>query len=282
MKNYKERAVNPPSMSFKGAILGDIAGSRWEFNRPKDLDWQHVDLFTPECFFTDDTVMTLACKWAVQNDSQYAFAYREFYRRYPGAGYGDMFERWARDPEALPNNSFGNGAAMRVSYVADAFAGGGVEAWKKLKKETDLSVICSHTHPEAIKGASTTTDLIHAGHTRNLYYDLNKEDLLGYAILAYPAKIYPYSPEKSLDELRRIYRWDATCQGTVPAAVRCFYESTDWESCIRNVLSLPCDTDTMGAIAGAIAEAWYGTTGFDDDALLRRYLDDWLFERSME
>ena len=74
-------------MSFKGAILGDIAGSRWEFNRPKDLDWQHIDLFTPECFFTDDTVMTLACKWAVQNDSQYAFAYREFYRRYPGAGY---------------------------------------------------------------------------------------------------------------------------------------------------------------------------------------------------
>lgn len=240
--------------------------------RPKSLDWKNCELFTDRCSFTDDTVMSIATKYAIQNNIKFADAYRMFGRRYPNAGYGGMFRKWLDDDEMNAYNSFGNGSAMRVSYVADAFG-----EYRAVLDVAEASAVCTHNHEEGIKGAKTAALLIGAAK-----HGWNKDQMLNEANKAYPRNKYRWSPELTLDEIRPVYKWDVTCQGSVPVAFRCFYESDSYESCIRNVMSLPCDMDTLGAIAGPIAEEYYGGTGLDNKAILERYLDKWLLERLYE
>lgn len=254
-------------MAIIGAILGDIAGSQYEFGRPKDLDWEHCELFTNRCYFTDDTVMTLAAKKEVLNEVSFEKCYREFGKRYPHAGYGGMFGRWLRHDNEGPYGSFGNGSAMRCSYIGEHY-----KNENDIKEFARLSALCTHNHPEGVKGAIVTAmcvNMAKSGASKSAIYD--------YVFKHYPSCIYKYGVDLSLNDYRDTYRWDVTCQGSVPVAIRCFLESENYESFIRNVLSLPCDTDTLCAIGGGIAEEFYHGTGFDDDALLRRYLDGNLY-----
>lgn len=255
-------------MAIIGAILGDIAGSQYEFQRPKDLDWKKCELFTDNCYFTDDTVMTLAAKLAVKNNISFADSYRKLGRKYPNAGYGGMFDSWLRWDDEKPYNSFGNGSAMRCSYIGEHF-----NTEKEVIEWATKSAECTHNHPEGIKGAVVTSMCIFMART-----GASKAEIFNYVKRQYPMVFYKYSVEYELDEYRDTYRWDVTCQGSVPVAIRCFLDSEDYESFLRNVYSLPCDMDTLCDIGGGIAEEFYHTTGFDDEWLLRNYLDEDLYK----
>lgn len=255
-------------MAIIGAILGDIAGSRWEFGRPKDLDWEHIDLFTDDCFFTDDTVLTVATKYALRNNISFADAYHKLGNDYPNCSYGGSFDIWLCCDDKEPHNSLGNGSAMRVSPVVDLCETKDMVLWKATQ-----SAMCTHNHPEGIKGAYVT-----ALCGWMLKTGASKKEIEEYASKQYPSDQYMFPVSMSLKELREKYRWDVTCQGSVPVVIRCFLDSEDYESFIRNVLSMRCDIDTLCAIGGGIAEELYHGTGFDEDKLSRKYLDERLYK----
>jgi len=252
-------------MAIIGAILGDIAGSQYEFPswRPNDLDWQNCELFTDECEFTDDTVMTIATKVALDKyNGDFEKAYREFGKIYPDVGYGDMFLKWIMSNDPIMYNSFGNGSAMRVSYIGD-FKNDLVSVYSLAER----SARCTHGSKSGISGAVVTANTIAMANTNH-----TKSEIYNFTYQIYP------DVSKPLDEIRRRYVWSETCDGTVPVAIRCFLESKDYENCLRNCFSLNCDMDTMCCIAGGIAEAYYKTTGFDNEKILKKYLDDRLFK----
>lgn len=256
-------------MAIIGAILGDISGSQYEFDgiKPKNLDYKKCDLFTENCRFTDDTVMSLATKVALQKNLPFVDAYRQFGRMYPNAGYGRMFYHWIHSDSMIAYNSFGNGSAMRCSYIGEFF-----------DKEEDViafatqSAECTHNHPEGIKGAVVTAMCIYMARK-----GASKKEIFEYAKREYPKEFYKYSVTYALNEIRSIYQWDVTCQGSVPVAIRCFLESNNYESFLRNAYSLPCDLDTICAIGGGIAEEYYKGTGLDVDSILLKYLDKYLY-----
>lgn len=239
-----------------GAILGDIAGSMYEFSRPKGFNHKTVKLFDSLSRYTDDTVLSVATKYAVLTGCPYARAYSSFARRYPNAGYGNMFRRWAMNGSSHGYNSFGNGSAMRVSFIGDYFP-----TLELVEREAEASSVCTHNHPDGIKAARATAGMIYLARQGE-----SKKELLRYI------GRYGYSTRKPVWLYRPFSKFDATAEVTMPLAIRCFFESDDWESCIRHVLSVPCDTDTVACIAGSIADAFYGGTGFDEDELLQRYL----------
>ena len=250
-------------MAMMGAILGDIAGSVYEFDPAADPF--RCDLFTDRNFFTDDTVMTLATKYALMHNESYEFIYRLFGHKYPHSGYGGMFKEWIQDSEKGPYNSFGNGAAMRISYIADAF-----DDRIRMDQEVINATSVTHDHPEGIKGALVTANCIWMAKR-----GANKAQIFEYASKEYGTG-YEYPVTMPLNEMRRIYRWNETCQGSVPVAIRCVYEADSFEGFLRNVISLPCDTDTIAAIGGGIAEELFGIKEFDDADIIVRYLDDTL------
>ena len=242
---------------MNGAILGDIAGSRVEFGRPKDFDAKTAELFCGGCAYTDDTVLTIATKFAVLNHLPYAKAYGRFGRKYRTVGYGPMFQRWLDAHSEKGYNSYGNGAAMRVSFIGEYF-----DTLEKVKEEAEKSAVCTHNHPEGAKAAVATAAAIFLA--RN---GASKKE-----IAKYMHREFQYPVRKPLALYRPFSKFDPTAEATMPIAIRCFLESDNWESCIRNVFSLECDADTVGCIAGGIAEAFYGTTGMQDDVILRKYL----------
>lgn len=254
-------------MAITGTILGDIAGSQYERRRPTDLDHRKCELFTERCRFTDDTVLTLAVKHAIQNKLPYADTIRDFARRYPNAGYGKSFVSWVNNKNSGAYNSFGNGSAMRCSYIGEHF-----DTEAEVVGQAKSSAECTHNHPEGVKGAIVTAMCVYMART-----GASKEEILKYTAKNYPKSDYRYSSEYKLEEYRDSYQWDVSCQGSVPVAVRCFLESEDYESFLRNVFSLTCDMDTLCAIGGGIAEEFYHGTGFDDDKLLKEYLDEYLY-----
>lgn len=257
-------------MAVKGAVLGDILGSQYEFTRPKDLDWINTPLISDYPLgFTDDTVMTLAIKKALTKGTDLIETMVDVGRKYPHCGYGGTFYRWINGPIHKPYNSWGNGSAMRTSYIGEAF-----EDYDEMQRIAAEVAAVSHNHPEGIKGAVVTSTCIWmAKHGKS------KEEIYEYVLKEYPVENYEYSIGFSLDEIRPRYVWDVSCQGSVPAAMRCFYESTDYESFMRNIYSLPCDSDTFGAIAGGVAEEYYGGFGnVDADGILKKYLTDELYE----
>lgn len=221
-----------------GAILGDIIGSRFEFASFKSKDFE---LFTSECDFTDDTILTVATADAILNGRSYKEAYLDWGRRYPNpkGAYGATFSRWLWDPE--PYNSFGNGAGMRVSPVGFAF-----NNENDVLREAEKSASCSHNHIEGITGAQAialSVYLIRNGATK----DEIRERI---------GKVYDLS--LNVDEIRRVNHYNETCQITVPQAIRCFIDSTSFEDAIRNAISIDGDSDTIAAMTGPLAEAFYG------------------------
>ncbi|WP_418791819.1 ADP-ribosylglycohydrolase family protein [Phosphitispora sp. TUW77] len=225
-----------------GAIIGDIVGSVYEWNNIKTKEFP---LFNPGCFFTDDTVMTLAIAEGMFNGgSAEAFiqSMKKYGHMYPDAGYGGRFGNWLFSEDIHPYNSWGNGSAMRVSSVAWLF-----DTLSTIEQYAEVSAAVTHNHPEGIKGAQATSSAIflaRKGKTKD-------------EIKAYVESKYGYDLSRTLEEIRPDYRFYQSCQETVPEAIIAFLESVDFEDAIRNAISLGGDSDTLAAITGSIAEAAY-------------------------
>jgi len=223
-----------------GAIAGDVIGSVHEAVGTKT---KRFPLFVPESRFTDDTVLTVAVAEALLTDGDYGSALRRWGRRYPDAGYGWRFWCWLNTPEPKPYGSFGNGSAMRVSPVAWAF-----DTEAEVLREAERSALPTHDHHEGIRGAQATALAI-----------LLARQGAGQAEIAREiARRFGYDLSFSVSGIRREYRFDETCQGSVPQALVAFREGADFEDCVRNAVSLGGDADTLACIAGSVAEPFFG------------------------
>jgi ADP-ribosylglycohydrolase len=223
-----------------GAIAGDIIGSIYENVRTKRKDFR---LFTPLSIYTDDTVLTVAVADAILRGRSYGQTIKSYARRHPLRGYGPRFLLWMLSPSGKAYNSLGNGSAMRVSPVAHAFS-----TEDEMLDQARLSAECTHNHPEGIKGAQATAHAIFMARS-----GATKEQ-----IRETISSRYGYDLSRSIDDLRPTYRLNLTCPGSVPEAMIAFLDSDGFEDCIRNAVSLGGDADTQAAIAGSIAEPFYG------------------------
>jgi ADP-ribosylglycohydrolase len=223
-----------------GALTGDIVGSIYEFDNIKTTAFP---LFQESCCFTDDTVLTVALADSLLSGESYEEVMRNYYLRYPDAGYGGIFRRWARREIEGPYQSWGNGSAMRTSPVGWAF-----NSLDEVLQKAEEYAAVTHDHPEGIKGAQAAATAIFLGRT-----GASKEDIRRYA-----STTFGYDLSRSCDQIRPGYRFDVSCQGTLPPAITAFLESTDFESALRLAVSLGGDTDTLTCITGGIAEAFYG------------------------
>ena len=241
-----------------GAIIGDIAGSRFEGSRgcPKTFE-----LFHRRCTFTDDTVCTAAIAHIIVNDRNPAFTLQRWCRRHPGRGYGGYFRQWIESAVPTPYGSLGNGAAMRVSPVALFCRGRSLDEALAL---SDRITEVTHDHPEGMKGARAVTEAI--------WLALRGEG--AETVRRQITTRYGYDLDRSVEAIRPSHRFDVTCQGTVPTAVICALESTSLEDAVRNAVSLGGDADTLAAIAGAVGEALHGL----DEGLVRTAREDFLQE----
>lgn len=224
-----------------GAIIGDIVGSRFEIHNHRSTEF---DFIHPDCDFTDDTVMTVAVADAILNGRPFGEVLHEYARNYPGRGYGGRFHNWILSDNPVPYDSFGNGSAMRVSPCA-LLAKGDRERALTLAAS---SAICTHNHPEGIKGAMAVTDVI------LMAFEKTDKAVIKRKI----EMLYGYYLGFTINGIRPHYQFDATCQGSVPQAIVAFLESHDFESAIRLAVSLGGDSDTIANITGGMAEAYYG------------------------
>ena len=263
-----------------GAIVGDIVGSVYEWDNIKTKDFP---LFRDDCFFTDDTVITCAVAEAIMNGGQkddFIDAMKKYGRMYPDAGYGARFDAWIHSNDRSPYNSFGNGSAMRVSPCAWVMDATTDELPSDGKRLAQISAEVTHNHPEGIKGAMATSDAIFlcryyfGGYCGDYEQPINDHPTeCKKRIREYIEKEYGYNLSQSLDDIRPTYRFNETCQNTVPQAIIAFLESTDFEDAIRNAISLGGDSDTLAAITGSIAEAAYGIPDWIKDKAYS-YLDE--------
>lgn len=244
-----------------GAIFGDIAGSAYEFKPAKSDDFK---LLVDKSRYTDDTIMTLAvAKWlmGVRKQNLLVKEMQYFGGRFPRGGYGGMFRKWLTSDDPEPYGSFGNGSAMRVS--ACAWVASNLEEAERIAK---CSAMVTHNHPEGIKGAQSVAAAIFMARNGS-----SKEDIKNYI-----TEKYDYNLDRTVKEIKDSgYRFNETCQGSVPEAIICFLESTDYEDCIRKAISLKGDSDTQACIAGSIAEAFYGCPDECVEAVKKR-LDPFL------
>lgn len=225
-----------------GAIIGDVIGSVHEGAGTKTKDFP---LFVEGTTFTDDSVLTVAVAEWILTGRNLVDLLHSYTETYPGRGYGGMFHSWARRRVREPYNSFGNGAAMRVSPVGFAFETmEDVLAWSKRSAEV------THNHPEGIRGAQATAAAIY------LARRIRNKDRIRRTI----ESRFEYDLSAGLDQIRPTYDFDETCQGTVPQALASFFESSSFEDALRNAISLGGDADTLACIVGGIAEAYYGGT----------------------
>jgi ADP-ribosylglycohydrolase len=223
-----------------GAIAGDVIGSVHENAGTKTKDFP---LFHEHCCVTDDSVLTCAVAEKLLRGGDYVDLFHAYVRDYPAAGYGGTFVRWAMDAQREPYNSWGNGAAMRVSPIGWMF-----HSLDDVAEEAKRSADVTHNHPEGVKGAqavAVAVFLARTGGSRTV-------------IKAHIERAFGYNLSDRLDDIRPGYRFDVSCQGSVPQSIIAFLESTDFEDAIRNAISLGGDADTMACIAGAIAEPFYG------------------------
>lgn len=246
-----------------GAIIGDIAGSRFEFRNRKSKEFQ---LFVPGCAPTDDSIMTLAVAEALMESGENVDALpgcavkwmQRYGRRYPNCGFGGSFYRWIFADDPRPYQSWGNGAAMRVSPV-----GYYARSEEEVRALAHAVTAVSHDHPEGLKGAEAVAMAIFLARS-----GADKAEIRARIERNY------YRIDFTLDEIRPNYRFDVSCQGSVPQALEAFFEATDYEDAIRNAISIGGDSDTIAAITGGIAAAHFGIP----EEIAQRaegYLDDY-------
>lgn len=265
-----------------GAIIGDIVGSVYEWNNIKTKDFP---LFRDDCRFTDDTVMTVATADALMrggSKEDFVASYKHWGKKYLNAGYGVRFANWLISKKSEPYNSWGNGSAMRISpcgWILNCgfYARTGCwpsNGWEKVANSAEVT----HNHPEGIKGAQATAAAIFLarfyfeGHCFNCGEQWTLDDLKE-RIKRFTQRHFGYNLSRTLDEIRPTYRFNESCQETVPQAITAFLESNGFEDAIRNAISLGGDSDTLAAITGSIAEAAYGIPQPIKDKALS-YLDD--------
>ncbi len=234
-----------------GAIIGDIIGSRFEFDRGSKS--REFELFTPRCNFTDDTVMTVAVAEALMNagkdsdektiKSELIKSMKMWGQRYPDAGYGGRFIRWVLSEEPKPYGSYGNGSGMRVSSVGWLY-----DSLERTREVARWTAEVTHNHPEGIKGAKSVAAAIFMARNGASKDEIKKyiEDEFGYNL------------NRTLDEISPSYHHVEDCMRTMPEAFTCFLEADSYEETVRNVMYIGGDTDTLAAIAGAVAEAFWG------------------------
>jgi ADP-ribosylglycohydrolase len=221
-----------------GALIGDLVGSVYEWNNVKRKDFQ--PLIHPRAFFTDDTVLTVAVADALLNGRGFVESFKDWGHRYPDSGWGSRFRQWLFSDETAPYGSFGNGAAMRVSPAALLA--------RSLDEALDLArqtAIVTHDHPEGVKGAQATA----------LAIWLARQGMDAESIRQQVAEFSGYNLNRSVADIRPRYRFNETCQGSVPEALICALEAEGFEDALRNAISIGGDSDTLAAIAGAVAEA---------------------------
>ena len=249
-----EQPIMANNGGILGAIIGDIAGSRFEFRNVKSKD---IKLLTAADDFTDDTVMTIAVADWLMSGASLPNIMRDWATEYPNRGYGGMFYEWLfplDESEMGPYNSFGNGAGMRVSpcgYIARTLD----EALDLAKQSAEVT----HNHAEGIKGAQAIAAAIYLARQHK-----PKEQ-----IRQYIEQTFGYDLQRTCDDIRPTYEFDVTCQGSCPEAIIAFLDSTDYESAIRLAISLGGDSDTIACMTGGIAAAYYG-------------IPDWMIEKAVK
>lgn len=234
-----------------GAITGDIIGSQFEFDRGNKS--REFELFGKKCEYTDDTVMTVAVAEALLDAGKDAdektvkekliCSLKKWGKKYPYAGYGNRFKLWVLSDKSEPYGSYGNGSGMRVSPVGWLY-----DSMERTREVARWTAEITHNHPEGIKGAESTAAAIFMARHHAAFEEISNyiEDEFGYDL------------SRTLDEIRPGYHHVEDCMKTMPEAFTCFLEAGSYEECIRNVMYIGGDTDTLGAIAGAIAEAYWG------------------------
>ena len=235
-----------------GAIYGDIIGSVYERACTKDYNFPlHRD-----SHFTDDTVMTAAVCQAILSNGEnigkmdirkrgfeYASQYKAYFSRYPHAGYGHMFARWACDHRMRRQYSYGNGSAMRAVPIGYAY-----DDIEQVLLQAKASCYYTHAHREGIKGAQAVACAVFLARNGE-----TKESIRDFI-----AKKFRYDLDYTVEQIRPQYSFDSSCEYSVPPSIVCFLDSEDYESAVRNAVSLGGDADTMACIAGGVAEAFYG------------------------
>ena len=235
-----------------GAICGDIIGVPYEWyckhglQVPKDFK-----LITKDSKFSDDSVMTIAvADWLLGvppfNTDELVKCMQTWGRRYSNSGYGHLFRKWLFEDDPQPYGSYGNGSAMRVSPVGCV-----AQTCEEVRDLAKMSASVSHNHPEGIKGAQCVAEMI----WNNLHKHNNGETEIAIPTEYYPTESLTKTPEQII---KSGYRFDSTCQGSVPEAICCFLHSNSYEETIRNAIMLRGDADTQAAIAGSIAAAYWG------------------------
>ncbi|AWM37513.1 ADP-ribosylglycohydrolase [Gemmata obscuriglobus] len=223
-----------------GAIVGDVIGSVHEGSGTKTKEFP---LFVEDSRFTDDTVLTVAVAEKLLHGGEYVNRFHRYFHLYPLAGFGGTFIRWAGTFEREPYNSWGNGSAMRVSPVGIAF-----DTLEDVMSHARQSADVTHNHPEGVRGAQATAVAVFLARTGK-----SKDE-----IRSHIESEFGYDLSARLDDIRPGYAFDVSCQGSVPQSLVAFLESESYEDAVRNAISLGGDADTMAAIAGAVAEAFYG------------------------
>ena len=238
-----------------GAIIGDIVGSRFEFGPAPEKGFE---LFTPECSYTDDTICTIAIADAIMNGKDYGERLLCWCRKYPEpmGSYGHRFYQWIHAEHPQPMDSFGNGAAMRVSPVGWLF-----DDYHEVLNEAKRSAEVSHNHPEGVKGAQCVATLIYWLRTVRI-----TKEKVEHAVKRNFG--YELPPMRDILRIGANGHFDGTCQETVPMAIRCFMDADNFEEVIRKAVLCDGDTDTKAAIAGSIAEAYYE-------------VPEWMIEKAM-
>lgn len=233
-----------------GSIIGDVVGSVYEFCNTKSKDF---DFFTPGSRFTDDSVLTVATADWLLHGGKCETYYANWGNAYPGAGYGGTFRNWLWNMKcngaAQPYNSCGNGSAMRIGPVGWAY-----DSIAETLEAAKISAECTHNHPEGIKGAQAVGLCVFMARSGSTKDDIKTK----------VASMFGYDLNFTIDGIRATYGWDSDfgngvlCQASVPQAIVAFLDGRDFEDCIRNAISIGGDSDTIGCITGAIAEAFYG------------------------
>ena len=234
-----------------GALYGDVIGSYYEVHCTKDYDFK----FNRDSTFTDDSVLTAAvCKAILENPApvtgrgikkrafEYATQFKQYYFRYPRAGFGNMFANWAKNESFKPNRSYGNGAAMRVIPIGYAY-----NSIDQIMLQVKASCFYTHKNREAIKAAQAVAVALFLARTGE-----SKE-----SIRSFITETFKYDLSRSIDEIRKDHVFNSRASYSVPPALIAFLESNDYESAVRNAVSLGGDADTQACIAGGIAEAYY-------------------------
>lgn len=248
---YVKEAENRYNPMLMGAVIGDIAGSVYEFDPHKSTD---IDLYSSKMNYTDDTIMTVAVADWILHDKRHTkkglvARLQQWGRKYPNpmGAYGNMFAQWLNKNNPRPYNSWGNGAAMRVSAVGLAF-----ETLEETLKVAKTCAEVTHNHPEGIKGAQATAAAIFMARTGCAKDEIRR----------YISKTFDYNLDRSCDDIRPSYGFDGSCQGSVPESIIAFLDSKNYEDALCLCISLGGDADTMGAITGAIAGAYYNKMPF--------------------